>query len=85
MVFGNLALVVNGSWFHRALISKMESSDGLERQTRLAADTGGKHRISAELKRLEQEARLLEVSCSDPLTSILFTYFMFLFINKFGV
>ncbi|XP_019191386.1 PREDICTED: guanine nucleotide-binding protein subunit gamma 2-like [Ipomoea nil] len=39
----------------------MESSNGLERQTRSAADTGGgKHRISAELKRLEQEARLLE-------------------------
>lgn len=34
-------------------------------QVRSVADTRGKHRISAELKRLEQEARFLEVSlCS---------------------
>lgn len=31
-------------------------------QVRLGSDTRGKHRISAELKRLEQETRFLEVS-----------------------
>nr|GMD81714.1 guanine nucleotide-binding protein subunit gamma 2-like [Ipomoea batatas] len=35
----------------------MESSD---QQMRSVADTRGKHRISAELKQLEQEARFLE-------------------------
>ncbi|CAH9095485.1 unnamed protein product [Cuscuta epithymum] len=35
----------------------MESS---EQQMRSVADTRGKHRISAELKQLEQEARFLE-------------------------
>lgn len=34
----------------------------------VSADTRGKHRIQAELKRLEQEVRFLEVS-STPLTS----------------
>ena len=38
-----------------------------------AADTRGKHRIQAELKRLEQETRFLEVSC-----------FFFLVGSKFG-
>lgn len=38
-------------------------------QVRSVADTRGKHRISAELKRLEQEARFLEVSLC------LFVYF----------
>lgn len=36
-----------------------------------AADTRGKHRITAELKRLEQEARFLEVG-SLLLISVLF-------------
>lgn len=38
-------------------------------QSLSAADTRGKHRIQAELKRLEQEARFLEVS--DAFTLIL--------------
>lgn len=42
----------------------MESSD---QQVRSVADTRGKHRISAELKQLEQEARFLEVSLSFDL------------------
>lgn len=32
-------------------------------QSLAAGDTRGKHRIQAELKRLEQEARFLEVCC----------------------
>lgn len=47
-----------------------------------AVDTRGKHRISAELKRLEQEARFLEVILlffGFPLFSLNFFFFFGVF------
>lgn len=43
---------------------EMQSETGAtgNQQVQSAADTRGKHRVSAELKRLEQESRFLEVS-----------------------
>ena len=48
-------------------------------QSLSATDTRGKHRIQAELKRLEQEARFLEVC----FYSYVFFFFVCLLINCF--
>lgn len=53
-------------------------TEGSEVVRSMAADTRGKHRISAALKRLEQEAHSLEVFLLFNFMILIYFYFYFL-------
>ena len=63
-----------------AMESETASSADEQKPAGSAADTRGKHRILAELKRVEQESSFLEVSFSSCFCFIFFFVFFFLFL-----